>query len=65
MSRMSEQTLEEFKEKVMDFAKKYYEIDKSSKGEDYALENALDYVFDQARIRGEWAGHKGLTEFLP
>lgn len=52
MKRMSEQTLEEFKEEVFEMVRKL----------DMSFEDALEYVFKQAHIRGSWAGGKGIIE---
>ncbi|MYX21976.1 hypothetical protein GTY77_18200 [Streptomyces sp. SID8380] len=52
MKRMSEQTLEEYKEEVFEMVRKL----------DMSFEDALEYVFKQAHIRGSWAGSKGIIE---
>lgn len=52
MKRMTEQTLEEYREEVFEFVRRI----------DMSFEDALEYVFTQAHIRGSWAGNKGIIE---
>lgn len=52
MKKMSEQTLEEFREEVFEFVRKL----------DMSFEDALEFVFKQAHIRGSWASGKGIIE---
>ncbi|WP_172964022.1 hypothetical protein [Paenibacillus sp. Cedars] len=52
MKRLFDQTLEEFKKEVFEMVKRL----------DMSFEDALEYVFKQAHIRGEWAGSKGIIE---
>lgn len=56
MKRMSEQTLEEFKKETFEYAlRSHLELGLS-------LEKTLEFVFEQAHVRGEWAGSKGIIE---
>ncbi|GKU79272.1 hypothetical protein [Paenibacillus sp. L3-i20] len=55
MAKMSEQTLQEFKEKVYEMATIMHENGQP-------LEEAFEFVFKQAHIRGEWAERNGIIE---
>lgn len=52
LKRIGEYTLEEYRQEVFEFVKRM----------DMSFEDALEYVFKQAHIRGSWAGSKGIIE---
>lgn len=54
VKRMADQALEEFKEEIFEAALRIQES--------RSLEEALEYVFKQAHIRGQWAESKGIIE---
>lgn len=53
MKGLSDQTLEEYKKEIFETVRRH----------DMSFEEALEYVFKQAHLRGSWAGSIGSLEF--